>query len=80
LIAAGAPQAGALPALHTTGPDEQRPWQANGHVDGTKAGIVTEAELLTLQPGAVVQFAPGSRLTPQAQDTARRLGLKLDLV
>jgi hypothetical protein len=49
---------------------------------GTRSGgannhFVTEAELLTLQPGSVLRLSPASRLTPLAQDTARRLNLQL---
>jgi hypothetical protein len=80
LIAGGAPQTVAVPVTHTNGSVEQRPWQANRHANGAMAGIVTEADLLALHPGSIVHFAAGSRLTPQAQDTARRLGLKLELV
>ena len=47
---------------------------------GTKAGFITETEILTLAPGSPVRLAPGSRLTPQAQDTAKRLGLILEQV
>lgn len=49
-------------------------------LNGTKANFITEAELLSLQPGSVLRLTPGSRLTPQAQDTARRLNLKLVFV
>ncbi|NJN94408.1 MAG: hypothetical protein HC875_10105 [Anaerolineales bacterium] len=45
--------------------------------NGTKPNFITEAELLLLQPGSVLRLTPGSRLTPQAQDTARRLNLRL---
>jgi hypothetical protein len=79
LIGAGAPHAGMLPTTHANDIGPSAPWQANGHANGKHAGIVTEADLLALAPGSVVHFAPGSRLTPQAQDTAKRLGLKLDL-
>jgi hypothetical protein len=47
------------------------------HSNGTKPNFITETELLWLQPGSVLRLAPGSRLTHQAQDTAKRLNLKL---
>ncbi len=50
------------------------------YLNGTKTNFITEAELLSLQPGSVLRLMPGSRLTPQAQDTARRLNLKLVFV
>jgi hypothetical protein len=42
-----------------------------------KAGFVTAADLHALPVGETVRLAPGSRLTPQAQDVARRLNLRL---
>ncbi len=42
-----------------------------------KTNFVTEADLLMLQPGSVLRLAPGSRLTPLADDTAKRLNLQL---
>jgi hypothetical protein len=42
-----------------------------------KAGFVTAADLHLLPVGETVRLAPGSRLTPQAQDVARRLNLRL---
>jgi len=41
------------------------------------SGIVTAGELLRRAHGATVRIAPGSRLTPQAEDTVRQLRLKL---
>jgi Flavoprotein len=40
--------------------------------------FITEVDLLGLAPGSTLRLAPASRLTPQAQDTARRLRLTLD--
>jgi hypothetical protein len=42
-----------------------------------RAAFITEADLIGLAPGSTLRLAPGSRLTPQAQDTARRLRLAL---
>lgn len=57
--------------------DGQLAAPARPHANGARVSFVTAAELLACTPGAVVELAPGSRLTPQAQDTATRLGLKL---
>jgi hypothetical protein len=43
-----------------------------------RLGFVTENELLTLKPESVLRLARGRRLTAQAQDTARRLELRLE--
>jgi hypothetical protein len=49
-----------------------------GTQPGSKSSnFLTESDLLTLQPGSFLRLAPGSRLTPLAQDTARRLNLQL---
>jgi hypothetical protein len=45
---------------------------ANGSVH-----FITETDLLTLQPGATIRLNPACRLTPLAQDTARRMNIKL---
>lgn len=46
---------------------------------GRKIGgnIVTEAEILGLEEGSSLQLSNGAKLTPQAQDRARRLKLSL---
>lgn len=44
----------------------------------TRGGFITEADLFSLAPGSTLRLAPGSRLTPQAQDTAGRLRLHLE--
>ncbi len=46
--------------------------------NGRRVNFITAAELYSLEPGSVVRLGLGSRLTPQAQDTARRLSLKLE--
>lgn len=43
------------------------------------SGIVTERDLMGLVEGSVVFCAPGTRLTAQAQDSARRLRLQLEM-
>lgn len=43
-----------------------------------RAGFITAADLLGLPPGSTLRLAPGSRLTPQARDTAGRLRLRLE--
>lgn len=63
--------AGCAPRPAQGAPDEARPPAA-------RAGFITEADLLGLAPGSTLRLAPGSRLTPQARDTARRLGLVLE--
>lgn len=40
-------------------------------------GVITQVDLFGLEPGSVLHLAPGSRLTPLAQDTAKRLGLQV---
>ena len=45
---------------------------------GGGATIVTASELLPCTPGSAIRLGKGSRLTPQAEDTARRLRLKLE--
>ncbi len=47
-------------------------------VAAARAAFITEADLFGLAPGSTLRLAPGSRLTPQAQDTAGRLRLKLE--
>lgn len=42
------------------------------------SGFITESDLLMLAPGSTLRLAPGSRLTPQAKDTAHRMRLILD--
>lgn len=39
--------------------------------------FITETDLLTMRPGDAIRLAPGCRLTPLAQDTARRMNLQL---
>lgn len=41
------------------------------------SSFITESDLLSLPPGSTLRLPPGSRLTPQAQDTAARLHLIL---
>jgi hypothetical protein len=57
-----------------------RPAAAAERASVLRAAFITEADLLGLAPGSALRLAPGSRLTPQAQDTARRLRLKLEPV
>ncbi len=39
--------------------------------------FITETDLLTMRPGDVLRLGAGCRLTPLAQDTARRMNLQL---
>lgn len=66
----------------------RKPQSGFGRSSGARAGetvpggngqtnFVTEAELLTCPPGSVLRLASGSRLTPLAHDTAKRLNLQL---
>lgn len=64
--------AGPIPQAAAPAPAASPAPQANGRVH-----FITETDLLTMQPGSVVRLAPGCRLTPLAQDTARRLNLQL---
>ena len=48
-----------------------------GRSNGLKANFVTAGDLQALPAGSALCLAPGSRLTPQAQDIARRLNLTL---
>jgi hypothetical protein len=41
------------------------------------SAFITEGDLLGLAPGSTLRLPPGSRLTPQARDTAGRLRLTL---
>lgn len=54
-----------------------RPAPAPAAAQG-RSVFITESDLLSLAPGSTLRLAPGSRLTPQAQDTARRLRLLLE--
>lgn len=54
-----------------------RPAWAAAQPNGAQGGFITESDLLSLAPGSSLRLAPGSRLTPQAQDTAQRLRLAL---
>ena len=77
LLTRGTPQPLAQPAARTSnGLSGQHAPGSNG----ARAGFVTETEILALAPGSALRLAPGSRLTPQAQDTAKRLGLILEQV
>jgi hypothetical protein len=78
LTGAAAKPAAKLVALPTNGMIESSLSKIEVHHNGTKANFVTAAEILSLQPGSVLHLAPGSRLTPQAQDTARRMSLHLE--
>lgn len=51
---------------------------APANVAAPHAAFITESDLLGLAPGSTLRLAPGSRLTPQAQDTAVRLLLRLE--
>ena len=44
------------------------------------ATIVTASELMHYVPGSTIRLGAGSRLTPQAEDTAKRLRLALEFV
>lgn len=57
---------GARPVQKALGPP------VNGSVQ-----FITQTDLLTLQPGDTVRLTAGCRLTPLAQDTARRMNLQL---
>lgn len=59
-----------------TGCDAEMPATPTSATD-VMGGIVTAGELLRHAPDAVIRLAPGSRLTPQAEDTVRQLRLKL---
>jgi hypothetical protein len=79
LLTGAAVKSAAQPvALPTNGMIEAPFSQVEMHHNGTKANVVTAAEILALQPGSILRLAPGSRLTPQAQDTARRMSLHLE--
>ncbi|HMQ32819.1 MAG TPA: flavoprotein [Chloroflexaceae bacterium] len=67
LIAGAAPRPAPGAALQTPTP-----------AAAARAGFITEADLLGLMPGSTLRLAPGSRLTPQASDTAGRLRLVLE--
>jgi flavoprotein len=78
LITRVAPLAAARQAAaRQSGTIGQASSEAVAHRNGTGTSFITAAELLSFQPGSVVRLAPGSRLTPQAWDTAARLNLKL---
>lgn len=50
---------------------------ASIHVNGSHPQFITAEDLLTMEPGATVRLRESCRLTPLAQDAARRMNLKL---
>jgi hypothetical protein len=64
------------PAPPVTG-SGQKDGQVKNRLNGGAPDFITESDLLTLSPESTLHLSPGSRLTPQAQDTARRLNLNI---
>ncbi|OGO40027.1 MAG: hypothetical protein A2Z04_07940 [Chloroflexi bacterium RBG_16_57_9] len=45
--------------------------------NGIEAGVITQADLASVEPGGVLHLKAGSRLTPLAHETAARLGIQI---